>query len=169
MKRILYLLLGIAIITQGCQTNTKRTDSDREAIVQSVKKASQSYWTAIGETYDNETFSKVKKYFDENSYVIWQTNPVSFVLNTGITSTQADWLNQFEGIIGNRISTPCTISEAHYSVLNDKKVLEVIGGNASFMRKDSTVVGPFKFVNTALWANIDGEWKMQFTHQSTDL
>jgi len=169
MKRLLYLLLGIAILTQGCQTNTKLTDSEKEVIVQSVKKASQEFYSALGQTYDNETFNKVRKYFDENSDLIWQTDPVAFIFDADITYKQADWLKQFEAIIGSRISTPTTISKSHFSVLTDKKVLEVTNGNASFTTKDSTVVGPFKFVSTAIWANIDGEWKMQFVHQSTEL
>ncbi|MEA1887263.1 MAG: hypothetical protein U9N72_08650 [Bacteroidota bacterium] len=168
MKRILYLLLGIVIITYACQTNSELTDSDKEAIVQAVQEASQGYWTAIGQTYDNESPGEIKKYFDENADIIWQTEPVAFVLNTSITNKQADWLEMFETIIMNRISTPCTILETYYSVISHDKVLEVIKGDASYMEKDSTVVGPFKYVNTALWANINGEWKMQFNHQSTD-
>jgi hypothetical protein len=169
MKRLLYLLLGIAILTQGCQTNSVLTDSEKESIVQSVKKASQEFWSTLGQTYDNEIFNKVMKYYDENSDVMWQTDPVAFILNTSINYKQEDWLKQFEAVIGRRISTPCTVSESYYSVLTDKKVVEVINGTASVMYKDSTVVGPFKFVNTSIWGNIDGEWKMQFTHQSTDL
>jgi hypothetical protein len=169
MKKLLSLMVGIVLMAQGCQTGSELTDSEKEAMVQAVKQASQSYWTALGQTYDNESISKILSYFDENSDTIWEADPVAFILNTNIVNKQADCKEQLEIALEERITTPCTIQGTYYSVLSDKKVLEVINGEASFMTKDSTLVGPFKYVNTAIWANIDGEWKMQFTHQATDL
>jgi len=169
MKKLLFLLLGFVIITTACQTNTELTDADKDAIVQAVKQKSQGYWSALGQIYDEDTYSTLMKYFDENSDQMWQTEPVSMILNTtSIFNKQEDWLTTFEEVISNRISTPCKILEAYYSVLSNDKVLEVIVGNASYTIKDSTIVGPFKYVNTAIWSSIDGEWKIQFDHQSTD-
>jgi len=169
MKKLLFLLLGLVIITTACQTNTELTDADKDVIVESVKQASQEYWSILSSTYDSETYSKAINFIDENSDQMWQTEPVAMILNTtNIFNKQEDWLTTFEEVISNRISTPCKILEAYYSVLSNDKVLEVIVGNASYTKKDSTVVGPFKYVNTKIWSNIDGEWKFQFDHQSTD-
>ena len=165
MKKLLFLLLGIVIITTACQTNTELTDADKDAIVQAVKQTSQEYWAAISQTYDIESYSKVRKYFDEDSDQIWQSDPIALILNTGIINKQADWQIQLETMIGNRISTPVNVSEVYYTTLSDKKVFEVIKGEFSYMRKDSSVVGPITFVGTSIWANINGEWKLQFVHQ----
>ncbi len=170
MKYKIIILLLSLFTFWGCHdTPTVLTDSEKETIIRAVEEASQDYWSAIGQTYNNESFSQIKEYFDENSDSMWKTKPIALILNTGIFYKQADWLDQFEKVIENRISTTCNIIEAHYSILSDDKVLEVIKGKASYTEKDSTSVGPFPFVNTALWTNINGEWKMQFVHQSTKI
>ena len=165
----MYLLLGIVIISYACQTNTELTDADKDAMVQAVKKASQDYWSIVSSTYDSETYNKRIKFFDESSDQMWQTEPVSRILNTTITSKQADVIDAYKSMTENRISVQIIIQRANYSVLSDKKVLEVIVGDGTGISKDSSVIGPSKFVNTAIWANIDGEWKMQFTHQSSEI
>ena len=169
MKKLLFLLLGFVIITTACQTNTELTDADKDAMVQAVKEASQEYWATFNQTLNEQSFSTMKQYFDENSDRMWQTDPVAVILNTSVTNKQADWLDKLETTIENRISGSHNIVESHYSVLAEDKVLEIIKAvDATIVFKDSTVLGPFTWVNTAIWANIEGEWKIQFNHQSND-
>jgi len=167
MKKYFLLIPAIILVAfSSCKETTELTDSDKEALVQSVKQASQEYWAAFGVTYDNESFSKVKKYIDENSDIIWQTDPVAIIYNKDIINKQADSFDQLEKMIGSRISGTTNILEAHYSVLSDDKVLEVVKVDFSYMTKDSTIGGPNTLVTTAIWANIDGEWVMQLSHNS---
>ena len=112
-------------------------------------------------------FRAFLKFWDENSDQIWQTDPASVVFNTSITKTGDEWMNAVKGMINNRIRTFPTILESHFSVLSDDKVLEVNKGDFTITRKDSTVSGPFTMVNTIVWADINGDWKMQFFHEST--
>jgi predicted oxidoreductase (fatty acid repression mutant protein) len=166
MKRLLYLLLGIIIITYACQTNTELTDADKDAIVQAVKQVSQELQSIMSSTYDSETYSKIIKFCDENSDRMWQAEPVAAIFNLDIISKQADNFANYESWFENRISGVDNVQKAHYSVLSDNKVLEVLEGDFSINMKDSTELGPFTWVGTNIWANIEGEWKMQFSHNS---
>jgi len=170
MKNSIILFLLTLFVFLGCQeTQTVLTDTEKEAMIEAVEKVSQNYWADIGKTYNNESIAQIKEYFDENSDSVWETESVALILNTGIFNKQASWLKLFEKILNDRISTPNKILESYYSVLSDEKVLEVIKGEASIIGKDSSVVGPFPFVNTAIWKNINNEWKIQFVHQSAKI
>jgi len=167
MKKYFLLIAAILLVAfSSCKETTELTDSDKQALVQSVKKASQDYWAAMSGTYDNESVSKIKKYIDENSDIIWQTDPVGIIFNKDIINKQTDVLDLFENMIGSRISGTSNILEAHYSVLSDDNVLEVLKIDYSYLAKDSSIFGPNSLVATSIWANIDGEWVMQLSHNS---
>lgn len=166
MKKILFILFGVVIITSSCQTNTELTDADKEALVQSLRAASEEYWSLGSVEYTSETYAKMMKFVDNHSDQLWQTDPVTFINNIYIINTNADFNATYESVIGSRYSTPMNILKAHYSVISDKKVLEVLEGDFSIVMKDGTVQGPMQFVITSLWSNIDGDWKLQFTHNS---
>lgn len=167
MKKVLFLMLGIVIMAQGCQTESELTDTDKEAMVQAVKQASQEYWALMSSTYNAETFSKIMKSIDENSDKMWQTEPVAAIFNLTVNNKRADDTSEGpKSWTENRISTPCSVQKDYYSVLSDNKVLEVIEGDYSVIMKDSTEFGPFAWVGTIIWANVDGVWKMQFNHNS---
>lgn len=154
------------MITQGFQTNSKQTDSDKDAMVQAVRQASKEYWAVWTNTYNNETFDKFMKYVDIKSDQMWQSEPVATIHNTDIIYKQADANKVAASMLENRISTPVNVQKAHYSVLSDNKVLEVLEANVSVIMKDSTVIGPLSWVASLIWANIDGDWKIQFLHSS---
>ena len=166
MKKLLFLLLGVVIITTACQTSTELTDADKDAMVQAVKQASQEFWSLASQAYDTGFFNQALKFWDENSDQIWQTDPVAVVFDTSITETKDEWMSDWKAMIDNRIKTTPTILESHFSVLTKDKVLEVNKGDITVMEKDSTIYGPNTMVNTIVWANINGEWKMQFWHES---
>jgi len=166
MKKLLFLLLGLVILTTACQTNTELTDADKDAMVQAVKQASQEYQSLISSIYDNETYNKSLKFIDENSDQMWQTEPVAIIYNLNIINKQAESLATLKSMFENRLSGIDNVQEAHYSVLSDNKVLEVIEGDFSIVFKDSTEGGPFNWVGTYIWANIEGEWKIQYAHNS---
>jgi hypothetical protein len=165
MKKIALLLLGFIIIGQGCQTNSKLSDLDKESIVKAVKEKSEQFWSNT-QPYDTGSFRKFAAFWDENSDKAWQTESVAVVFNTGLTKSSSEWLNNWKDMIDNRISTVATILESHFNVLGKDKVLEVNSGDYTVTGKDSTIYGPFKMVNTIIWANINGDWKMQFFHES---
>jgi len=62
-----------------------------------------------------------------------------------------------------------TIVDSRFNVLSADKVLEVNKIDYTVTTIDSIVHGPYMAVNTVLWVNIDGNWKMQFFHESTAL
>jgi len=166
MKKIMYLFLGLMITALGCQTDSKFSESEKEALVQAVMKTSQQFWSMAQQPYDTGSFRAFLKYWDENSDQIWQTDPATVVFNTSITKTGEEWMNSLKGMINNRIRTFPTILESHFSALSNDKVLEVHKGDYTITMKDSTVSEPFTMVNTIVWANINGDWKMQFWHES---
>lgn len=166
MKRLLYLLLGIVFIACACQTETELTDADKDAIVQSVKQASEEYWSIWSSTYDDQTYSEFMKFYDINTDEMWQTEPVAVIINKNITYKQEESLAVAKSGFEERISTPTNIMKAHYSVLSDEKVLEVLEGDLTVIMKDSSVMGPLKFKMSNIWAKVDGEWKIQFLHNS---
>jgi len=166
MKKFLFLLLGVVILTTACQTNTELTDADKDSIVQAVKQASQEYWSIMASTYDSETYSKAINFIDENSDQIWQTEPVASVTGIRIRYKRSDSFENLKSMFDDRLESPTKINNAHYSVLSKNKVLEVMEGEFTVIRKDSTNVGTFAWIGTTLWANIDGEWKIQYAHNS---
>ena len=164
-----YFLLILAIIFMAffsCKETTQLTDSDKDALVQSVKQASQEYWSFAKQPYNNTTSNETFKFMDEDADQRWQTDPVAVVFNTSITNTQAELKNSFKSLFDNRISSNPTILESYYSVLANDKVLEVIRGDYTITLKDSTVTDPFTMVNTTIWENTNGDWKIQFVHNS---
>jgi hypothetical protein len=172
MKKIIYLFIGLFIIVQGCQTNSKLNDSDKAVLVNAVKDKSNQYWSllqsyTLNQPYDTGTFRKFMKFWDKNSDRLWQSDPVSVIFNTEITKTEADWEAKFKKMIETRISTNPTILESHFAVLSNDVVLEVNKGDFTITGKDSVVYGPFTMVNTQIWVNRNGDWKMQFFHEST--
>jgi hypothetical protein len=168
MKKIIYLFLGLFIMVQGCQTNSKLNDSDKAVLVNAVKDKSHQYWSVtLNQPYDTGSFRKAMKFWDKNSDHIWQSDPVSAIFNTEITKAEADWETQLKKMIETRISTNPTILESHFAVLSNDVVLEVNKGDFTITGKDSVVYGPFTMVNTLIWVNKNGDWKMQFFHEST--
>jgi hypothetical protein len=166
MRKIIYLSMGIIFCFLGCQKNSKLTDSEKGLLVKAVKEKSQQFWSNT-QPYDTGSFRKFIKFWDDNSDGEWQTEPVAVIFNTGVTKTRAEWVNNWKKMIDSRISTNPTILESHFTVLAGDKVLEVNTGDFSITMKDSTVRGPYKMVNTIVWINRNGDWKMQFFHEST--
>lgn len=159
-------MLGFVIMAQGCQTQSELSDADRDAMVQAVKHTSQEYWAVWSSTYDTTTFSKSKKFIDVTSDQMWQTEPVAVIYLTTVYNKQDESITQAKSMIENRISGVINIHKAHYSVLSDNKVLEVLEGDFSIVFKDSTESGSIEWVGTSIWANKAGDWKIQFTHNS---
>lgn len=164
--RILPCILAILVFTLGCQTESELTDTAKDELIQAVKQKSKQYWSLMNQAYDNTTYNETLKYLDENADQIWQTDPVAIIFNTRITKSQSEWYSSFKGLMENRISTNITELDKYYSVLAHDKVLEVSTADYTVTRKDSTVSNPYTMVNTSVWANIDGDWKIQFTHNS---
>ena len=162
----MFLLLGVVIIATACQTKTELTDADKDAIVQAVKEASQKNQAIISGPYDNDSFNKAIKFIDENSDQIWQTEPVTSVTGIRVRNKRSDGLASLKSMFDSRLSSPSNINNAHYSVLSENKVLEVLEGDFTVIMKDSTNVGTFAWIGTTLWANIEGEWKIQYAHNS---
>jgi hypothetical protein len=165
MQKIIYLFLVMAaIFFTGCQKSTELSDSEKKAMVKAVQEKSQELYGVL--QYDTGTLRKVMAYYDENNEMEWQTDPVTFVDNTFIHKNRSDLVDSWRSLIDRRISTSSTIEESHYEVLSRDKVLEVCKGDFTNVRKDGTIAGPFTMVNTVIWIDRDGEWKIQYYHQS---
>lgn len=166
MKQLLFLLLGVVIIVNACQTSTELTDTDKEAIVQAVKEVRQEYVSIHSSTYDNEAASKLQNLYDENSDQIWQTEPIANATGVRVRNKRVDALAGIKSMVDKRLSTPVKVRNQYFSVLSENKVLEILESDFTVIMKDSTDVGTYTAVGTTLWAKIDGEWKMQYTHSS---
>jgi hypothetical protein len=165
MNKIVFLCLGLTILLSGCQTRSKLSDSDKESIVKAVKERSEKFWS-FTQPYDTSTFRKIIVVWDENSDKAWQSEPVAVVFNTELIKTSSEWLKMWKKMIDTRISTNPKVSESHFNVLAEDKVLEVNAGDYTVTGKDNVVYGPYKMVNTILWVKTNGDWKMQFFHES---
>jgi len=168
MKKTFILFLGLLAMTPGCQTKTELSDADKNAIVNAVKEISESFWGWNG-TLNQADVQKFLALYDENSDNAWQPDPVATVFNTDIITTQAEWMEMWKEIIADRLAMNMSIVDSHFNVLSADKVLEVNKIDYTVTTIDSIVHGPYMAVNTVLWVNIDGNWKMQFFHESTAL
>lgn len=165
MKRILFLLLWVVIIITACQTNTEMTDADKDAVVQAATRASKEYWALCSSQYDSETFNKFREYYDMGADQLWQPEPAAAVMNFNITSKQDEVLSMYSSLLESRITTTPIILKSHFMFLSKDKVLEVNKGDYTWTNKDGSVSNPFRMVNTIIWANIDGKWKIQFFNE----
>jgi len=168
MKKTVILFLGLLTMATGCQTNTGLTDADKDAIVKAVKEISEPFW-GWNDQFDQTDMSQILALYDENSDNAWQPDPVATVFNTDIITTQAEWMEMWKEIIADRLAMNMSIVDSHFNVLSADKVLEVNKIDYTVTTMDSIVHGPYTAVNTVLWVNIDGNWKMQFFHESTAL
>ena len=166
MKKTVLLFLGLLAIAAGCMTRTELTDSDKDVIVRTVKETSAKYWN-FNEKMDLNEMPKYFSMYDENSDSAWQTEPVSVVFNTQILNTHAEWADMYREMYEKRSAMNVSVVNSHFNVLSADKVLEVNKVDFTVTTKDSIVHGPYTGVNTILWVNIDGAWKMQFFHEST--
>lgn len=167
MKKIVILFLGLLTMVSGCQTKTELTAEDKNAIVKAVKEISEPFW-GWNDKFEQEDM-KFLALYDENSDNAWQPDPVATVFNTSIIKTQAEWIEMWKEMIENRLAMNMSIVDSHFNVLSADKVLEVNKIDYTITTLDSIVHGPYIAVNTVLWVNIDGNWKMQFFHESTAL
>jgi hypothetical protein len=166
MKKIVCLFLGLVVMILSCQKNPKLSDSEKGTILKAVQRTSQQFWSYT-QPYDTGSFRRFVKFWDENSDKIWQTEPVTVVFETDIIKTRSEWVKMWKDMIDQRISTVPIIHESHFSVLSSDKVLEVNKGDFTITGKDSVVYGPFTMVNTVLWTNTNGDWRMQYFHESS--
>ncbi len=89
------------------------------------------------------------------------------VFNTEIIKTHSEWAKNLKQIIDERIATNPNVLESHFAVLSWDKVLEVNAGDFTIMTKDSIVHGPIAMVITLVWIKKNGDWKIQYFHEST--
>jgi hypothetical protein len=168
MKKLICLISVLMLMNLSCQTNSELSDSKKEIIVNAVKETSQQFYEKMREPNDPVTFRNVfMGFWDENAEYGWQTEPVVFVDNFQIRRNKSDMDIWLKNLTESRISTNPMITESHYEVLSNDKVLEVTKGDFTFIRKDSTIVGPIEMINTTIWTNKNGKWMIQFFHQST--
>ena len=166
MKRVFYLTLGLLVMTLGCQTNPELTDQEKESIVKAVKERSQLFWVTNNQSYNSESMQKFMSLIDENCDQAWQTDPAMAVFNIGIIKFRTEVESFWKTAIESRNSTNVTIVEDYFAVLSKDKVLEVNKGDYTVAGKDSITYGPFSMVNTIVWVNKNGEWKMLHCHES---
>jgi hypothetical protein len=160
---IIVIAAGVhAVSAQG--GNTIEVDLEKKAMVEAVKERSQQFYSDL--QYDKGTLAKVMAFYDENHDIEWQTDPVMFIDNTFIIRNRTDLVEFWRNLFDRRITSKFTIDKSHYEVLSKDKVLEVIKGDFTNVRKDGSVAGPFTMVNTAIWIDRNGEWKIQYFHHS---
>jgi hypothetical protein len=158
MKMLKYLNAGLIVMVISCQTNSEMSDSEKEIVLKAVKEASQQFWETMIKPYDAETFNDVFEEFSELDF---------FVDNFQFLRSNSDVEVWFRNLTESRLSTHPTISESYYEVLSNDKVLEVVKGDFTVTRKDSTIFGPIEMIITIIWDQKNGRWKMHYGHQST--
>jgi len=167
MKRVCFFTLGLLIMAMGCQTNQKLTEQQKESILKAVKERSHEFWIVSNQkSYDKMTLNRFMSFVDEKSDQAWSTDPAGWVFNLEILKSRSDLENDFRKIFEARIVTSPIIKESYFAVLSKDLVLEVNKGDYTITRKDSTTLGPLTMVNTCVWMNSEGEWKMIHCHES---
>ena len=161
---IAVLLLSVFTCTPHRQSD-QLTQQQKETILKAVKETSQRMWD-FQKSYNSESLQNFMNFIDTNSDQMWQTDPVTMNYNLNIIKTRDDLKTQWRKMIESRNSTPITILEAYFAVLSKDQVLEVNKCDYTIHAKDSTTYGPFTMVNTIIWIDKNGEWKMLHCHPS---
>lgn len=166
MKRTSFLSLGILMIALGCTTNMKLTDQKKDSIIRSVQEMSRQFWVVINQKYDSGSLEKFMSFIDEGTDQAWVAEPAVVGFNTNLFSTRADLENVWREMLEARSSTNVTMLSNHFAILSENQVLEVNEGDYTLTGKDGKIFGPYRMVNTAIWVNRNGQWKMMHLHES---
>jgi hypothetical protein len=166
MKRANYLTLGLLVFALGCQTNLKLSNQQKDSISQDVQETSQQFWALYNRTYDSGSLPKLLSFFDENCIQIWQTEPAAVIFNVTMVKTPADLEKVWKEMLELRSSTNVTMLDDYFTVLSKDKVLEVNEGDFTITGKDGKTFGPYRMVNSIIWGNNNGAWKMLHFHES---
>ena len=65
-----------------------------------------------------------------------------------------------------RSSTNVKMLNSYFSILSENQVLEVNEGDYTLTGKDGKLFGPYRMVNSIVWVNRKGSWKMLHVHES---
>lgn len=164
MEKIVKLLLAVLIMF-SCQNVKELTPQEKGVISNEVKKASVTYWEL------NQDFSKVnldlmKTYYDKNTEMLWQTDPVCAVFNISMIRGYDEGMESLDKIFENRASLDFTITSQKFSVLSTDYVIEVLGMDYNIIARGGETYGPFESIFTHVWIRLDGKWKYFYRHQS---
>ena len=158
--------MWLLVLTLGCQTNLNLTNQQKDSISKDVKKTSQQFWLLYNQPYDSGSLTKLMSFFDGNGVQVWQNEPAVVVFNVTLVKTLADLEKVWKEMLELRGSTNATLLNDYFTVLSKDKVLEVNEGDYTIKGKDGQTFGPYKMVNTIVWGNRNGEWKMLHFHES---
>lgn len=159
-------MLGLLLITLGCQTNLKLTDQQKNSIVQAVKETSLQFWVINNEKYDSGSLQKFMTYIDDNADQVWVADPAVVSFNVNLFNKRADLENIWKEMLEARSSTNVRMLNQYFSILSKDQVLEVNEGDYTLTGKDGLTFGPYRMVNTIIWVNRNGQWKMLHCHES---
>jgi ketosteroid isomerase-like protein len=161
------IIVALLLSIFGCNSSKsdQLTELQKETILQSVKEASQRIWD-LQESYDSASLQNFMDLVDPESDRLWQTDPAAMVYNLNIIKTRADLNDAWGKSVESRTGTPVNLLEDYFAVISQDLVLEVNKADYSVMGKDSTTYGPFSMVNTTVWINRNGDWKMLHSHSS---
>lgn len=160
---IAVLLLSIF----GCtySQSDKLTEPQKEVILKSVKQTSQRMWD-LQQSYDSVSLQNFMDLVDPDCDRLWEAEPAAMIYNLNIIKTRAELKDAWGKSIESRSGTPVKILEAYFVVLARDQVLEVNKADYSIIKKDNTTYGPYSMVNTIVWINRNGDWKMLHCHSS---
>jgi hypothetical protein len=154
------------IIVLGCQPNLKLTDQKKDSIVQEVKETSRQFWVVNNQKYDSGSLEKFMSFIDEQADQSWVTDPAITIFNINLFRSRADLENVWREMLMIRSSTNVTLLNQFFSVLSATQVLEVNEGDYTLTGTDGKIYGPYRMVNTIVWVNRNGQWKMLHCHES---
>ncbi len=166
MNRAVYLTLGLLVVTLGCSTNQLLTDQQKDSVVKEVSAVSQQFWHVYSQPNNSESLANIMGFIDEKSDQGWQTDPALVVFNTNIFKSRADLEAVWKEMLTLRGATNVQMLENYFTVLSGNQVLEVNVGDYTITGKDGLTFGPYKMVNTIIWINRSGTWKIQHCHES---
>lgn len=91
MKRLFLIsAIGLLVMILGCQKRTNPTHEQKELIVKEVKGLSHGIWVTTNKRYKENSTQSIVDFFDGTCDQIWQTEPVTWIVNTALKKTRND-------------------------------------------------------------------------------
>jgi ketosteroid isomerase-like protein len=161
------IIAALLLPILGCtsQQSDQLTEMQKESILKSVKQTSQRMWD-LQQSYDSVSLKNFMGLVDPECDRMWQTDPAAMIYNLNIIKTRAELTDAWGKSIESRTGTPVKILESYFAVISRDQVLEVNRADYSIMGKNGTTYGPYVMVNTIVWINRNGDWKMLHCHSS---
>jgi ketosteroid isomerase-like protein len=170
-KRLFFIfsiIFSIIILLSAYQPTSKKelTDAQRQEIANTIRQRNQEFidqWKKM----NHERFNKfTDDFLVESNEPSWMSNPALMVFNLNILPTKEKFKESWRATIDKNPSYNMKTIEDYVSVISENLAIYVGKFNYSITDSLGNTGKEHTAINTTVYINKNGKWKMLHNHQS---